>query len=100
MACKGWKQISFAIEQPEAVLAAFYDRGGSGADYIDLLQKWKIADNRWRKGLDTVFAGALPLKDGAVTLSMLPHGFKVRWTNKRLQPAKMYLLSKAGFIPS
>ena len=89
---------SFPIEQPEAVLAAFYDREGSGAGYISLLQRWKIADERWKKGLEAVFAGALPLRDETVTFSMFPHWFKVRWTGKRLQPAKMYLLAKAGII--
>lgn len=89
---------SFPIEQPETVLAAFYDREGSGAKYIDLLQKWKIADERWKKGLEAVFAGAFPLRDGTVTFSLFPHWFKVRWTGKRLQPAKMYLLAKAGIL--
>ena len=89
---------SFAIQQPEAFMAAFYDREGSGAKYLDLLQKWGIADERWRKGLEAVFAGAISLKEGAVTFSMFPQWFKVRWTGKRLQPAKMYLLAKAGYI--
>lgn len=89
---------SFAIQQREAVLATFYDSEGSGAKYTDLLQKWGIADERWKKGLEAVFARALPLKDGAVTFSVFPQWIKVRWTDKGLQPAKMYLLAKAGYI--
>lgn len=89
---------SFAIEQPEAVIRAFRDSKGSGAKYTELLQKWEIADDRLKKGLEAVFAKAFPLKDGAVTFSLFPQWFKVRWTNKRLQPAKMYMLAKSGLI--
>ena len=89
---------AFAIQQPEAVMAAFYDREGSGAKYIGLLQKWGLADERWKKALDAVFARALPLRDGALTFSLFPQWFKVRWTDKKLQPSKMYLLAKAGFL--
>ena len=89
---------SFAIQQPEAVRAAFNDSEGSGAKYLDLLQKWRLVDERWKKALEAVFSGAVPLKEGAVTFSMLPQWFKVRWTGKRLQPAKMYLLTKAGYL--
>lgn len=89
---------SFAIQQKDAVLAAFYDREGSGAKYTDLLQKWGAADERWKKGLEAVFARALALRDGAVTFSIFPQWIKVRWSDKRLQPAKMYLLAKAGYI--
>ncbi len=89
---------SFAIQQPEAVLEVFYDREGCGAKYFDLLRKWGIADERWKKGMEAVFAKALPMIDGSLTFSVFPQWFKVRWTGKRLQPAKMYLLAKAGFI--
>ena len=89
---------SFAIKQPEAVISAFHDPEGSGAGYFDLLQKWGIADERCKKGLEAVFAGALPMKEGALTLSVFPQWFKVRWISKKLQPAKMYMLAKAGYI--
>ena len=91
---------SFAIQQREAILASFYDREGSGAKYFDLLQKWGIADARRKKGLEAVFTGALPMKEGALTFSVFPQWFKVRWTGRKLQPAKMYLLAKAGYIHS
>ena len=90
---------SFAVQQPETVRTAFDNREGNGAKYISLLQKWGIADDRWKKGLEAVFAGALPLRDGALTFSLFPQWFKVRWTGKKLQPAKMYLLAKAGTLP-
>lgn len=84
----------FAIEQPEAVLASFRD--GAGAGYIDLLKKWNIADERLEKGIGAAFAGALPLGDVAVTFSTFPQWIKVRWSDRKLQQAKMYLLIKAG----
>ena len=90
--------IAFALQQPEAVKASFYGRSGSGAAYMELLRKWGIADERWKKALEAVFSGALPLTEGAVTFRMFPQWFKVRWKGKKLQPAKMYLHAKAGYI--
>ena len=87
---------NFAIEEPEAILASFKD--GDGARYIDLLKQWNIADDRWKKGIGATFAGALPFGEKKLTLSMFPQWLKVRWTNMKLQPAKMYHLIKAGEI--
>lgn len=88
---------SFGIEQPQAVLKSFKD--GYGAKYIDLLKQWDIADDRWKKGIGATFAGALPSGEKKITFSIFPQWIKVRWTDTKLQPAKMYMLIKAGELP-
>ncbi len=87
----------FAIEQPKAVRASFLE--GPGAGYMDQLKKWNIADDRWEKSLDIIFAGALPLGDVNISFSIFPQWIKVRWNKKKLVPAKLYLLMKAGEFP-
>ncbi|MBR5338069.1 MAG: hypothetical protein IK152_08810 [Lachnospiraceae bacterium] len=84
----------FAIEQPRAVITSFKE--GPGREYMNLLRKWNVADDRWEKSLDVVYAGSLPLGDVNLTFSIFPQWIKVRWKKKKLVPAKIYLLMKAG----
>ncbi len=88
---------NFAIEKPEDVLASFKD--GYGARYIDLLKQWNITDDRWKKGIGATFAGAIPAGEKKITFSLFPQWLKVRWTDRKLQPAKMYQLIKAFELP-
>lgn len=84
----------FPIEQPKAVITSFKE--GTGRRYMDLLRKWNIADDRWEKSLGAVFAGKFPTGNVDVTFSAFPQWIKVRWNKKKLVPAKIYLLMKAG----
>ena len=87
---------SFAIGQPEDVLTSFKE--GDGARYFDLLKQWNIADDRLDKVPGAVLASMLPIGNMSVTFSVFPQWFKIRWNDRKLQPAKVYLLIKAGEI--
>jgi len=86
----------YKIRRRQETLAAF--NAGDDADYISLLTDWGIADERWRKVVDTVFNGTIPMKGGSIAFFAFPQAFKVRWKDKRLQPAKAYVLAKAAEI--
>ncbi|MBP5261174.1 MAG: hypothetical protein J6Z43_03490 [Clostridiales bacterium] len=76
---------------------AFFEEG-DGAGLARLLSKWEIIDRRFDKVLDMAFAGAIPVQDGLRAYVLRPDWIKVRWTNRKLQPAKMYVLTTAGLI--
>ena len=68
-----------------------------------LYERWGIADERWRLIPDTAFARSLPVTraDGtaaAYSFTLMPGWSKARWRNGVLQPAKFYLLGKAGVL--
>lgn len=81
------------IRRRQETLNTFY--AGDDADYINLLTDWGIADERWKKVVDTVFNGTIPMKGGSIAFLAFPQAFKVRWKGKRLQPAKAYVMAKA-----
>ncbi|MDO4806057.1 MAG: hypothetical protein Q4A07_02290 [Coriobacteriales bacterium] len=90
---------SFAIEQPHAVRASF--ENGPDARLMRLLEKWGIADGRWRLVADAAFARSIPveLDDGSVgrfAFTLMPQWVKARWRDGVLQPAKLYHLGGAG----
>ena len=90
----------FAIEQPEAVRSSFTD--GGGAQVMNLLERWGVADKRWRAGVQTAFARAIPAErdDGSIgryAFTLMPNWVKARWKDAVLQPSKLYLLAGAGF---
>ena len=89
----------FEIKQPEVVHASFAD--GPASHVMALFEKWGIADERWKLGIDATFARAIPveLEDGSVgryAFTLMPQWIKARWSNKELQPSKLYVLGKAG----
>lgn len=91
----------FAVKQPEAVFSSFTD--GGGAQVMNLLERWGVADKRWRTGIQTTFARAIPAErdDGSVgrfAFTLMPNWVKARWKDTVLQPSKLYLLASAGFI--
>ena len=93
--------VQFGIEQPEAVRETF--RSGAGAHVMGLLEEWGAADGRWRLGAQAAFARALPVEleggePGSFAFTLMPQWAKVRWTNGKLQPAKLYHLARAGLI--
>jgi hypothetical protein len=85
---------NFAIKEPDKFLTSLNE--GDGAGYFDLLKKWGIADRRLKKVEETVLAKKLPVGNMFITFSAFPQWFKVRWNERKLQPAKGYLLIKAG----
>jgi hypothetical protein len=90
----------FAIEQPEAVFSSFTD--GGGAQVMNLLERWGVADKRWWAGVQTAFARAIPAErdDGSIgryAFTLMPNWVKARWKDTALQPSKLYLLAGAGF---
>ena len=94
--------VQFGIKQPEAVIESF--ARGSSSKVMPLLESWGIADGRWRLGVEAAFAKALPVdregREGRFSFTLMPQWAKVRWTDGKLQPSKLYLLGKAGFIDS
>lgn len=85
---------NFAIETPDKTLTALKE--SDGAKYFDLLKKWNIADSRIEKVEGIIFAKELPVGNMSITFSVFPQWFKVRWNAGKLQPAKGYVLIKAG----
>lgn len=86
--------VQFGLDRPEAVRTAF-DTGSSGR-VMRQFETWGIADERWRKGIDAVFARAIPveLDDGTTrgfAFTLMPQWAKVRWVDGVLQPSKLYL---------
>ncbi|MDO4889805.1 MAG: hypothetical protein Q3963_00465 [Coriobacteriaceae bacterium] len=93
--------VQFGIQQPEAVREAF-DTGSSGC-LLRLLERWGIADSRWKLAGDAAFARAIPvqLEDGSparFAFTLMPQWTKVRWIDGVLQPAKHYRLAHAGLL--
>lgn len=93
--------VSFKIEQPEAVSASFAN--GCAAQAMRLFDEWGIADSRYELAVDATFARAIPveLDDGSIgryAFTLMPQWAKVRWRNGVLQPAKLYNLGGAGVL--
>ena len=93
--------VQFEIEQPQAVRASF--ESGPAGRVMALLEEWGLADKRWQLGAQSAFARAIPVEcdDGSTSryaFTLMPQWAKVRWTNKTLQPAKLYLLAHAGLM--
>ena len=96
--------IQFGIEQPEAVRKAFTT--GESSRIMPLLESWGIVDKRWRLGVDATFALGVNVtpRDGKddgmdrYSFTLMPQWAKVRWKNGVLQPSKLYLLGKAGYM--
>lgn len=91
--------VDFGIKRPGVVLASFEE--GTGAHVMRHLESWGVADNRWRQAVRTAFARAIHVKsEDADTqrfaLVLMPQWAKVRWTERELQPAKLYHLAYAG----
>ena len=93
--------VQFDIEQPEAVRANF--ESGNAARVMSLLEGFGAADERWRLAAGAAFARALPVElegggTGRYAFTLMPQWAKARWTDRRLQPAKLYHLAHAGLV--
>ena len=93
----------FEIEQPERVRESF--TSGPGARVMGLLERWGVADGRWKLAADAAFARSLPVelddgKFGRYAFTLMPQWVKVRWVNGELQPAKLYHIAHAGLLES
>ena len=93
--------VQFGIEQPEAVRAAFTN--GLASRVMGLLEGWGAADSRWKLGGDIAFARSLPVEldegdTGRYGFTLMPQWTKARWIDGVLQPAKLYLIAKAGML--
>ena len=60
---------------------------GRNAEIMHFLEGWNIVDDRWKLCGEMAFAKFLPTGQAVV---LLPQWVKVRWKNRKLQPAKMY----------
>ena len=92
--------VQFGIEQPEAVRESF--ASGSPSRVMRLLEDWGIADERWKLGAEAAFARAIPIEvdNGLAPFSftLMPQWAKVRWKKGVLQPSKLYLMGRTGFL--
>lgn len=93
--------VKFGIAQPEAVCESF--SSGAGARIMHLLEKWGVADERWKLGAQVAFARKIlvMLEDESIRyygFTLMPLWVKVRWKNGILQPSKLYFLGRAGLL--
>ena len=93
--------VQFGIEGPKAVRASFED--GPGATVMGLLEGWGATDGRWRQAVRATFARALPVETcgggtGRYAFTLMPQWVKARWTDGKLQTAKLYHLAHAGLL--
>ncbi|MBP3893652.1 MAG: hypothetical protein J6D34_06375 [Atopobiaceae bacterium] len=93
--------VQFAIERPERVRSSFAE--GPTSRVMHLFEEWGIADKRWRLGAEAAFARSIPveLDDGSAgrfAFTLMPQWVKARWTDKALQPSKLYMLGSAGLL--
>ena len=93
--------LQFDVEQPEEVCATFAN--GAGAQVMQLMEEWGIADGRWRLIPDAAFARALPIErengtPGLFSFTLMPGWMKVRWRNGVMQPSKFYFLAKCSLL--
>lgn len=76
---------------------------GYGAQLMQTLQDWGLADDRWKLIADAAFARGIPYEkeDGSEALfglCILFNYAKVKFTNCQPQPAKFYFLFKADEV--
>lgn len=93
--------LRFDLSRAAAVHASFAD--GPAALIMELLQQWRVADERWKLAVEATIARSIPveLADGTAGrygFSLIPLWAKVRWRAGVLQPAKLYLLAGAGVV--
>ena len=93
--------VQFEIEQTEAVHENF--RNGPASKVMGLLERWGVADERWKLGIDATFARSIPveLSDGAtgkLCFVIMPQWVKIRWRNGVLQPSKIYHYGNAEVL--
>jgi len=91
----------FGIQQPAAVRDCF--QNGGGAQVMQTLQRWGVADDRWRLTAEASFATYLPCQReddtwGKYAFTLMPQWVKTRWADCTMQPAKVYYLGKACFL--
>ena len=92
-------EAQLAIEQPEVVRASF--ERGPASQVTRFLLEHGVADDRYRLAAEAAFARSIPLVDesgqtSAYAFTLMPQWVKVRWTDGRLQPSKLYFLGTAG----
>lgn len=95
--------VQFGIAQPDEVRASF--TGGPAARVLELLESWGIADGRWQLAGDAAFARAINVEldnggTGRYAFTLMPQWVKARWTDRDLQPSKLYHLAKAELMSS
>ena len=76
---------------------------GYGADIMQLLEKWGLADERWRLIADAAFARHIPVEaeDGSMiryALCILFNFAKVKFTNGDARPAKFYFMLRGDVL--
>lgn len=91
--------VQLAIEKPTAVRASFDE--GPASRVMKFLLAYDVADGRYRLAAEAAFARAIPATDergerSAYMFTLMPQWVKVRWTDGKLQPSKLYFLGTAG----
>ena len=94
-------EVKFDIARAETVRSSFED--GAGFQVMSLLERWGVADERWRLGVEATLARTVPVErsDGTIgryAFVILPQWVKVRWRGAELQPAKLYHVADAGLL--
>lgn len=94
-------ELQLDISLPDKVRASFAN--GSAARVLGLLEDGGAADGRWRLAGDAAFARAVDVeldggKAGLFAFKLMPQWVKAGWTDRMLQPSKLYHLAKAGLM--
>ena len=93
--------LQFGVERPELVMRSFSE--GDAARVMGLLERYGVADDRWRQAVRSAFARWIPveLDDGSparFSLTLMPQWVKARWTDGELQPSKLYHYANAKVL--
>ena len=94
-------EAGFLLKPVSVAEASFRD--GKNRELMRLLENWGISDDRWKKIVEMSVVRSLPVEteDGEkrkYIYVLAPFWNKVRWIDKKMQPAKSYILAKAWLI--
>ena len=87
--------LTLSLRSSARVQEAFAE-GGAAAHACSLFVMWGISDGRWRHLASSSFGRFVPVRmaergDVHLVMKCLPTFIKAKWSDARLQPAKVYL---------
>ena len=93
--------LSLSFNETKPLQAHKCMEGGYGSRICKLMQEWGLADDRWKLIADAAFARHVGFEredgsEGRFALCVLFNYAKVKFTACEPQPAKFYLILKAG----
>ena len=95
--------LSLSFNETKPRMAHDCMENGYGAQICETLQRWGLADDRWRKIADAAFARHIPFtredgSEGRFALCCLFNYAKVKFRGAVAQPAKFYLVLESGVL--